>query len=295
MRVIIFTISLMLVAVTLVSSCGSDGDSGAPGIKFVSGSGFITDNVTVNAGEPLSFSIIATSDVNSAAKLINIKVVRTFNNIDLVVIDSTISTSTFSMIVNANAYPNAGTERWKFMVTDESGKSASIFSEITSTEGNPIAIYSQKILGSYDNPLYGSSFASSTGVIFLLNDAKVNSSKIDLMYFFTPTAKATLAAPADATVAAAFSSGNGPASWTVRNSTKLKKLDLPANIKWDAITSDGILKTLATSATATKVEMLVTGDYVAFKTAAGKLGLIRITNLTTSAAGALTFDAKVQQ
>jgi hypothetical protein len=223
-------------------------------------------------------------------------VVRTFNNTPFTALDSTLnSTDAFNITLESFAYPAAGTERWTFTITDKDGEFSEISFNITTTAGGPINEYSQKILGSYDNSAYGSSFASADGTVYTLADAKANAAKIDWMYYYGSTAFATLSSPSDASAASVFSTGNGPANWSVRNDTKLGKVTLPTGLTWASITTDAEIVILASEASDSKVTALTVGQIVAFKTVTGKLGLIKVEAITGTGAGTITYSVKVQK
>lgn len=289
---------LLAASVTSLTSCSKDTSTTdvKPTINFVGGTGFISGDVTLKAGEYMKVGISAFSNSSSKAKLKNLKVVRTFNNIPFVALDSTLSsTDAFNITLESYAYPEAGTERWTFTITDKDNESTEIAFNVTTTAGGPITSYNQKILGSYDNSAYGSSFASFDGTVYTLADAKANAAKIDWMYYYGATNLATLASPNDATVLAIFTSTNGPANWSVRNDTRFAACTLPSGLTWDNITTDAEIVPLASVAADTKANMLAIGQIVAFKTVAGKQGLIKIEAITGTGAGSITYSVKVQQ
>jgi len=292
---------LLMASVPFLTSCGTDEETTdvKPTINFVGGAGFTAADVTLEAGENFKVGINAFSNTSSKAKLTKFKVVRTFDNVPFTALDSTLSsTDVFNINIEALAYPEAGSERWTFTITDKDGQSSEVSFNITTTAviGGPIVSYNQKILGSYDNLLYGSSFASSDGIVYTLTEAKANAAKIDWMYYYGgATNLATLVAPIDATASSVFSGVNGPASWSVRNDTKLGIVTLPTGVTWDNITTDTEIITLATGLSATKANMLAVGNIVAFKTVTGKMGLIKIEAITGTTAGSITYSVKVQQ
>ena len=114
------------------------------------------------------------------------------------------------------------------------------------------------------------------------------------MYYYGVTNLATLASPNDATVTDIFSSGNGPASWSVRNDTRFAKVSLLSGTTWDAITTDAEILPLVAGISDTRVNLLTPGQIVAFKTVTGKQGLIKIESITGTGAGTITYSVKVQ-
>ncbi len=291
---------LLAASIPFITSCGTDGESTDvhPAINFVGGAGFTSADVTLKAGDPIKVGINAFSNTSSNAKLAKFKIVRTFNNIPFTALDSTLSsTNAFSITLESFAYPAAGTERWTFTITDKDGVSAELSFNIITTAGAAIKSYNQKILGSYDNTTYGSSFASADGVVYKLADAKANASKIDWMFYYGGgTSLATLVSPSDAAAASVYSSSDGPASWTIRNNTKFAKVALPVNIKWESITNDSEIIPLATGITETKANLLIANQIVAFKAVTGKMGLIKVESITgTGGASYITYSVNAQE
>lgn len=289
---------LLISSITFFTSCGTDGEATdvKPTINFQGGAGFTSGDVTLKAGESLKVGINAFSNSSSKAKLKSFKVVRTFNNTPFVALDSTLSTTdAFNINLESSAYPQAGTERWTFTITDKDGEFAEISFNVTTTAGGPIKSYTQKILGSYDNSSYGSSFASSDGTVYTLADAKTNAAKIDWMYYYGVSNQATLASPNDATVAEIFNTANGPVNWSVRNDTRFAAVSLPSGLTWDNITTDADILPYASNAADTKANKLIVGQVVAFKTVAGKQGLIKVEAITGTGAGTITYSVKVQE
>ena len=289
---------ILMASMPFFTSCGTDGETTdvKPTINFTGGTGFTSSDVTLKAGDLIKVGISAFSNASSKTKLKIFKVVRTFNNNAFVALDSTLnSTDAFNITLESYAYPAAGVEKWTFTITDKDGAFSEISFNVTTTAGGPIKSYSQKILGSYDNSAYGSSFASADGTVYSLADAKANAAKIDWMYYYGATAFATLSSPSDASAASVFSSSNGPANWSVRNDTKLGKVTLPTGLTWDAITTDAEIVALASNVSDSKVTALTVGQFLAFKTVTGKSGLIKVETITGTGAGTITYSVKVQE
>jgi len=178
-------------------------------------------------------------------------------------------------------------------VTDNKDLTASVSFTITvEAVGGPINTWTAT-LGSHQSTK-GSSFASTTGTVYSIADAKANSSLVDFMYYYGAENFATLAAPDDATVESVFSSADGPASWTTRNATRFAETNLSAG-DFDAIEDDLTIVEEATGASATKVNELSDGDVVAFVTADDKMGLVKVVSITTGAGGEMEISVIVQQ
>lgn len=288
---LVFAILLMAI-VPFIISCGTDEDGTPPSLIFNAAPGYTTSDVTVPANTQLKIGVISSS---TSAKLTNIKITQTSNAAETTLHDSTFSSDSYSINFNLKAASQVGTVKLTFKITAADGESAEVSLSITTTAG-AITTYNQKILGSYDNTTTGSSFASADGTVFSLADAKTNAAKVDWMYYYGSSSNlATLVAPIDATASSVFSGTNGPANWAVRNDTKLGKVTLPTGVTWDNITTDAEIIPLATGLTETKVNLLAVGQVVSFKTATGKMGLIKIEAISGTTAGSITYAVKVQQ
>lgn len=287
---------LLITGLGLFTSCSKDDTTEdlTPTMNFVGGSGFISDDATLGAGELFKVGVNASANSTSSTKLVNFKVVRTFDNIAYTVIDSTFSSSTFNLSFTTAAYPVAGSERWTFTIKDKDGESKELAFVITTVGTAPdITTFTDVVLGSYDNATIGSSFASSTGDVFKIAEAKANAANVDWLYFYGVTNLATLAAPDDAAAATIFNSAtNGLQTWSVRNATRFRLVTEGA--VWDNINTAADIAAIATGTTETKVNDLQTGNIVAFKTVDNKYGVIAIGSIVTGAAGSITYTVKVQ-
>lgn len=283
---------ILMVTVAFFSSCGTDTTAVGPNMDLKGGAGYTSADVSVTVGSDVTFGVTAQK---GDAKLVNLKIVATSNNIPTTLLDSTFSSDSFS---NDYAYtPTAvGVVRISIVMKDKDGLTDETSFNVTATAGSgPITAYSAKVLGSYDNATYGSSFASADGTVYMLADAKTNAAKIDWMYYYGATNLATIASPKDASVTTIYTGTNGPANWSVRNDTKFAKVTLTAGVTWDLITNDAEIVAKAAGITETKANTLTVGQIIAFKTVAGKMGLIKVTAISGTTAGFITYDVKVQQ
>jgi len=141
--------------------------------------------------------------------------------------------------------------------------------------------------------------ATSTGSTYNQADAKANASTIDILYFYGSSATYALGCPADALTTAY----NDLSTWSVQNTTTF--VTTSANFA-SITTSADILAaynngTYANNGTgankAARIYNLSTNQVVGFKTAAGKYGILQVTNETgTDGTGAyIQIDVKVQQ
>jgi hypothetical protein len=299
-KLLFATLSLVLFAGTVFfSSCSKSEDNTPtdqnPVINFVAKSGYVSGDVTLTAGAAFKVNITAFSNTSSGSKLAELIISRVYNNNPKTILDSTISLSSLNAEFQANALSLVGTERWIFKVVDKAGYSSEIsFNITTEAAAGPINTFSMKILGA-QTAATGSSFASIDGTIYSLAEAKANQAKVDFMYYYGATDLATLAAPDDAHAAQIFTNAtNGLQTWTTKNATRFKLVSDVIN--WDAITDDEVIVAqCASGVTESRIPGLVAGKYLAFITASGKKGMIKVESITTGDSGDITISVKVQQ
>jgi hypothetical protein len=293
--------SIMVAMGAIMTSCSNNDtvtpQDVKPSINFIGGTGYISANATVAAGSSVKLGINAFANSTSSAKLVNLTITRVFNNTPVIVLDSTINVSSYSLTVTTEARSEIGTETWYFKITDKDNQTNEV-SLILTTESTagPINTFSMKILGSYDNPT-GSSFASIDGTVYTLANAKANAAKIDWLYYYGASAAnhATIASPKDSTAAVVFNEPpSNLSSWSVRNNTLFKKVT--ESIDWNSINNDQVIVAqTASGVTNTYINQLAVNDILAFITASGKKGMIKVETISGTTAGTMKISVKVQQ
>lgn len=289
-------LSIILVGITFIMSCSksSDTTTNGPVIHFVAGAGYTSGDQTVQITTPLKFGITATA---GDSKLKRFFVQRTFKGKTTTEKDSSFSANAFNYDLYTSAQGADGQESWVFTIFDNNGGSAAVSLIITTTlpaASGPIFTYTTKILGAQTNNL-GSSFASANGTVYKLDAAKINCATVDWVYFYGAVNLATLCAPSDPNAASVYNDPtNGVGTWSVRNATVFK--EVTDAINWPNITNDSIIVVQNQSGvTLPFINNLSIGKILAFKTAAGKKGMIQVTALTPDATGTITINVKVQQ
>jgi hypothetical protein len=295
-KLIYFSLSLLLVTTTIFTSCKKSSSTtiNGPSIHLNTGTGYISGNQTVTNSTPILIGIIASAGDGNLTKF---EALRTFNSKSKIVKDSTFSSKSFTYDINTFAQGSVGQETWVFTIHDSNGDSASVTFIITTTPPNapgPINDYSSKTLGAQISSS-GNAFASTNGIVYILADAKTNSALIDWVYYWDAIGEGTLSAPSDSAAALQYNNGsNGIQNWQVRNATKFKILT--GAFTWSKIVNDSLITIENQSGVnLSKVNNLTVGNIIAFKTAAGKEGLILIDAITNDVTGTITFDVKVQQ
>jgi hypothetical protein len=289
-------LSIIFLSVTYLTSCSKSSSSSVtgPSIHFITDAGYISTNTTVQVNTLLLFGINAT---NGDVKLKRFLVQRIFKNKTITQVDTAIQVASFSYTLHTAAQATEGTETVTFTVIDNNGSSAAVMVMITTTPApasGPINTYSAKVLGAQTSTS-GNSFATSNGNVYFLPEAKINAALVDWVYYSDPANLSTLSAPSDSAAAAIYNDAtNGIATWPVRNATLFKKVTDPIN--WAGITNDSIIVLENQSGvTFSKLGNIVINDFLAFKTASGKKGMIQVKALTPDVTGTITLNVKVQQ
>ena len=295
MKKLSILIALILMAfVGFFSGCEDTTEPVGPTLEFFGGN-YIDENVTVEPGGVLAFSWLATK---GDANLASFSIER--DNITLAGYpDEDIPNDNYQATVQLEAPQNEGAYVYEFIVIDNDDLSASESFTITVEQsGGPINTWTET-LGAHQ-AVTGSSFASITGEVYQIDDAKANSGLIDFLYYYGASNLATIAAPDDATAATVFNNANnGLDTWTTNNSTRFKTTSLTA-AEFDAIADDLLIVSNATGAADSFEKELEVGDVIAFvtdadKTGGSKMGLLKVVALVTGATETMDIAVKVQQ
>ncbi len=274
-----------------------------PTISFETGADFTSTDVTVEANTQLLFGINADANENSGSALAKLTLVRHFVNLtqdQTIEWDTVINVNTFSINFEVSAYPVEGTETFIFTITDADGETAEVSLDVT-TEITyaPINVWENIKLGDQDNTI-GSSFASIDGTTYTLAEASENSNKIDFVYYYGATNRATICSPSDETAVQVYSSIE---NWETRNGTTFKETTVTPE-EFDAIPADNDTQVieLATGADLPKINRLdddVAAEVLGFITEEGKMGLIKIEEIKVGSGlgtpGHIIITVKVQQ
>jgi hypothetical protein len=292
---------LLITGMGIFTSCKKD-DNTPPTLTFIGGSGFVSDDVTLNVGELFKVGVNASSSV----KLTNFKVVRTFNNNAYTVIDSTLNSESFTLTFTTEAYPEVGSEKWTFIVTDKNDESTELaFNVTTIATAGEINTFTAVLLGGQLNPDHGSFYATSN-TVFNEANANLNQNKIDMVYYYGTNKHNSIVAPASTQLSDVpeFSyilDATAANHWNTTNQTKFKDVT-SAVTDWSLVTNDALITANAVNMTDMFVNDLVANKIVAFETAStsanpGKKGLYKVisTGGTTGADRTITIEVKIQK
>jgi hypothetical protein len=282
----LFMMLLTLASMSVLTSCGDEEEVNPKATITFDPS---ADNVSLASGSPIQFKVLVTS----TDKLKEFKMTKTaagFND------DTTVTNfpaAGYEFNVNDVVTPGiavGSTITYTFTAT--TNKNEVTTRTYTVTVLSDMATYTAKILGN-QNATVGSFFSSVDGAVLNSNDAKNNSAKVDLVFYYSvggtaATDLATLASPMNANAQAVYgasTTANIP-SWATKNDTKFKKIAAPFGASvYDAITSGSQIQdgydSAAAGAESNSAKQLAVGDAIGFKTAAGKYGVAKVTALTT--------------
>jgi hypothetical protein len=273
-----------------VACTSDDADNIPPKIEVLNGSSHVDDGATLEGDGSVTLNIsVSKTDEDLNRVTIKQRVEgETFDNVE---VDTTfpklqiINDSKFERSLTAN-YITGKTVVLTIYAEDKSEPVQSVTLTIKLVYKAPDPVGEFVVTGPYElgaqkNASKGSFYSFSNGIL-LLAAANANSGKVDFVYYYDATAKATLAGPAATALETVFPSVK---SWATKNPTKLGKADITVT---EATTVGQFDEALA-AATDTRVGNLANGDYVAYDVA-GTKGLLRIVTTGTSETGAITFE-----
>lgn len=274
---------LSIASLAILSSCKKE-DSNAE----------VTDvTVTVSAsptipveGEKVTLTITCTGNTENNLKSISVN--RSGGSLsDKVVLSKSLTgTSSIETVVDTLG---SGSFTYVIAVTGKEGSPATK-TIIVTTRSLPKQVDVTNAI-----PLFGQTNGAGTNANFMQLTAPhgafgtdvfaANKSKVDLAFFFGATNKATLTSPTDATMQGLYSGLN----WAGVNATLLYKTTM-TTAAFDAVAasnSDSLITSMAAGITTwgSSLNMLTQGNVVLFKTAANKVGLIKVDNLSGTVSG----------
>ncbi|MCD4773616.1 MAG: hypothetical protein K8R41_09585 [Bacteroidales bacterium] len=286
MKKTLYLFAVLAITGTLfISSCQKDDPVIIPpSINFVAGADYISSDVTLLTNQEFRVGINANKDSESDNKMINFKVIRTFNNIPYTALDSTINGDYFSIELIANSNPFVGEERWTFTITDEAGETSEVSFVITTEAG--IQAFLDITLGSYNDEVYGSFFNTTSGEVFFKPEATTNQDVIDFIFFLGATNGATIAAPDNQDAINVFA-----LDWTTQNQTRFMTTGISV-AEFDAIGASYNFTDF--TGTDDNWNQLADDDIVYFKTAGDKLGFFKVNSINAKG-DIINIDVKVQK
>lgn len=115
------------------TSCSDDegNEDLNPTISLIGTDGNIANDVTVEVGETLNFSLVASESADSKKNLEKLEIIRVANNDVVTILDSTFNEKSIAYEFSVNAQNQAGTENFSFTVTDKDGESDEVTIVVT--------------------------------------------------------------------------------------------------------------------------------------------------------------------
>ena len=183
-----------------------------------------------------------------------------------------------------------------FSVTDANNNKTEKTITVTrqaAAQGGAINNYTATILGGNTNTTLGSYYATTNNTVYNTTTSVAASSLIDFIYYYGTSNSATITAPTDVTVNGGTGNLTLAANLSPKNATTFATTTLTTT-DFAAITNDTQIAAITTYSD-TKETQLAVGQVFAFKTAAGKKGLVNISAINGTASGSITINVKVQQ
>jgi hypothetical protein len=282
-------------AMTMVfTSCESDETAMPPTIVLDGSGDYVATDSEINTNAVFKINLTATPNAESGAKLTGITGTRTFNNVPDEFLNEELSKETsFSIEITIQGQATAGTERIVFEVTDQDGEVAEKVLNITYVDApNQLNAFTAVLMGGQTNTTIGSFLDADAGNVYKQADAEANSELIDIIYYFGNTNNATLVAPTDATVNGGAGNLSLAEGLTTKNATQFNTNPGISAAEFDAMTTDADIAGISTSVTI--ANQLAVDDVFVFKTAAGKMGAVKVVSIDGESAGTITIDVKIQ-
>lgn len=284
-----YLLSMFLIAGTvLVTSCSKDEDD-PPTLDLKGTTGYTSSDATISVDETILVGVIAAAGTE---KLSSFNLTVRHNNVDEFSFDTTLNADNFNMDFEIPFSAEfIGTNLVTMKVVDKGGSTAQQSFTITVESGAvPVNKYSGIEFGSH-NDAVGSFYNSEENAIYTIGTSIDNQAKVDFIYYYGDTHGNTIAAPDDEIVATITTFGLD--AWTTKNATRFKA-DVMTAAQFDLIGDDYEFPTF--DGDAKYIDQLEVDDVIYFKTAAGKLGLIKVVSVTTPNRGdRATFDIIVQE
>ncbi len=181
---------------------------------------------------------------------------------------------------------------------DNQGKSTEVIRSIAVVKpAGEINTYTAIILADIENPNGSSFFSLDNNLLLTLNEARSNSDKVDLIYYYGATNKATLCNATDEGVKAFTDSHNNSIvdQLTTKNNTELSAVTMTAE-EFTAVMDDDPITSIVPEAVATAVNQLAIGNVIYAKTVTGKLALIMVKDIIgAQGTSEITIEVKIQK
>jgi hypothetical protein len=134
----------------------------------------------------------------------------------------------------------------------------------------------------------GSSYSVSQSKVLLLPEANEAQQDVDFMFFYGVENGVTVSAPSDEVVTRVFNNTSyGVQTWSKHNKTRFVKVDLD----YETASASDIINAL-NGTDNTMVNHLDDGNTIAFQTASGQTGLIKVFNIGPNSASTVNINVR---
>lgn len=256
---------------------------------------------TAKPGDMIAFAIVGASNSTSNSGLTKIHAsVATANGSNVgTAWDSTLAKKPTNLGVNYTFSVPAGATDGTvytitFTLTDDKNNTATSTRNINVKIATTLSSYSAvMILVPSTDKMSKTFYSSSDNTLYSRTDADNSSStqsKIDFAYYYGVSNHASITSPYGMPTVI-----QNLAGWSVKNNTMLGLTTL-TSANFDAADNAAVVSANS-SATMSTVTTLIAGDVLAFKTVAGKMGLIRVSDIkgTYNDGDYMKIDVKVQK
>ncbi len=287
-----FCFSSGFLMMVLLFSCKKESPQTAPTIEFIHDIGYASGDTALGIGTKINIGIRA-KGISENITYLNVSIDNGSSTQTL--LDSGLNSTDLSW-----SYPfiktSSPTERWIFTVMDKNRNKSTItltFTKGVTLYGNIIS-FNNVSLGAQLNTQYGSFFSFGTGQTYLLADAFINQSSIDMVYYYG-TYFSTLASANEVEAPNYFTGTNGIANWSVKNETRYDTTDVSISA-FDNATNDSLILAVYNPVDAKrKAKYLAPGMLLSFIDHEGKLGMIKVNEVTPGDTGHVVLNIKRQQ
>jgi hypothetical protein len=262
-----------------------------PSIAFIAGLGYTAHDTTLMTGQKIKVGISVQGDGAN----ITYFSIRYNDGSRKIILDTGMNRPalTYEMGIIKTSSP---VETWTFLVMDRNRQQDSIRIILTRSDSSKWGRISTRtgiVLGAQENTDSGSFYSFASGRVFTLSQAFLDQAAVDLVYYYGQY-EGTLASPAEAEAPGFFTGNEGIANWTIKNETRYDTTSVSAEDFDLAMNDSLLLAAYEPAAGKRKAKYLQPGMVVSFKSPSGKLGLIKVTALSGTAAGLLEFSVKIQ-
>jgi len=292
------TLKLLVTGLVLISfsvlffACKKGTAPIPPLISFNRGAEYTFNDTTLQAGQKVKIGIHA---VTSSANLTYFSV-RFDDGRSQILLDSGLNVPSLDYTLEV-IKTNAPVEKWTFLIMDRNRIEMSVqinLAKSDSSRWGKIRTMNDIVLGGQENSAVGSFFSLDDTLVMNLQQAFENQSLADIVYYYGQY-EGTLASPNEAEAPGFFTGPQGIANWTVKNETRYDTTMITAQMFDQSENDSLILSAYEPTAGKKKGKYIQPGMVFSFRSPEGKLGLIKIQEVTPAPAGSVKMNIKIQQ